>query len=269
MSEKINTSPRIASTAALLALALLSLPALAARQDAPAATPVAAGEAPAVPAMAASAALRPFTAVLAVAWKGISAGISTLELSRSGPDAWKYSSRSEARGLARMFVPGDITQTSHLSIVDGRVRPLQFRGDDGTADDSRDISLDFDWQRNRVTGIAERKAVSLELRPGAQDDLSAQIATMLQLAQGGSLPPTFSVVDKNEIKEYRYRQEGTARLHTAVGDVDTIVVSSQRNGSPRTLRTWFAPSLGFVPVKAERARAGNVEFSMEIRSLKR
>lgn len=213
--------------------------------------------------------LRPFTAVLAVDWKGITAGISTLELTRNGGNLWTYSSRSEARGLARLFVPGDITQVSQFTLIDGAVLPQHFRGDDGSSDDSRDISLDFDWPHNRVSGVAERKKVSMELRPGAQDDLSAQIAAMVELARGTKLPPSFLVVDKDQIKEYRYRQEGAAHLKTAVGEVDTIVVSSQRNGSPRTLRTWFAPSLGYVPVKAERTRDGKVEFSMVIRSLKR
>ena len=252
------------------AAAPVAAPAVAAAPVATAAPPAsAAPQSPPSPPNPASLVLRPFTAVLSVEWKGINAGISTLELSRAGADRWNYSSRSEARGLARMFIPGDITEVSNFAIVAGEVQPQRFRGDDGSSDDSRDISLDFDWARNRVTGVAERQQVSMPLRPGALDDMSAQIATMLDLASGTRLPPSFFVVDKAEIKEYRYRQEGSVRLRTAVGEVDAIVVSSQRAGSPRTLRTWFAPALGYVPVKAERTRDGKVEFSMNIKSLKR
>jgi hypothetical protein len=32
---------------------------------------------------------------------------------------------------------------------------------------------------------------------------------------------------------------------------------------------WFAPSLGFVPVQAERTRDGKLEFAMRIKSLQR
>lgn len=213
--------------------------------------------------------LRPFVVVQSVQWKGLNAAVSTLTLTQNGPDRWTYSTKSEGRGLARLLLPGDITQTSQFTIVDGAARPEHFRGDDGSSDDSKDVSFDFDWVRNRVTGVAERKAVSLELRSGIQDDLTAQITTMLELARGGRLPPSFWVVDNNEFKEYLYRQEGTARLQTAVGALDTIIVSSQRKGSPRTIRTWFAPSLGYVPVKAERTRAGKLEFSMAIRSIQR
>jgi Protein of unknown function (DUF3108) len=159
--------------------------------------------------------------------------------------------------------------SSQFVIVDGIVQPLRFRADDGSSDDSHDVNFDFDWSQNRVTGIAERKRVAVTLRPGAQDDLSAQIATMLMLARGGPLPSSFWVVDNDQLKEYLYHQEGSARLRTAVGEVDTIIVSSQRKDSPRMIRTWFAPLLGYVPVKAERTRNGKVEFSMSIRSLQR
>ena len=33
------------------------------------------------------------------------------------------------------------------------------------------------------------------------------------------------------------------------------------------LRMWFAPSLGYLPVQAERSRGGKLEFAMRIRSL--
>jgi hypothetical protein len=32
---------------------------------------------------------------------------------------------------------------------------------------------------------------------------------------------------------------------------------------------WFAPSLGFVPVQAERSRDGKVEISMRLKSVDR
>ena len=41
-------------------------------------------------------------------------------------------------------------------VEDGQVKPLSYRGDDGTADTRRDVSVDFDWERLRVSGTAER-----------------------------------------------------------------------------------------------------------------
>jgi hypothetical protein len=85
----------------------------------------------------------------------------------------------------------------------------------------------------------------------------------------GELPKMFRILDKDEVKEFIYTREGTARIRTALGELDTVVVSSQRPGNSRVLRMWFAPSLGYIPVQAERSRDGKVEFGMRIKSVQR
>jgi hypothetical protein len=91
---------------------------------------------------------------------------------------------------------------------------------------------------------------------------------MLDLRKG-HLPKTFQIIDKDELKDFIYTQEGTANISTALGALDTVIVSSQRAGNNRVLRMWFAPSLGFLPVQAERTRDGKLEFAMRIKTLNR
>jgi hypothetical protein len=91
----------------------------------------------------------------------------------------------------------------------------------------------------------------------------------MQDLRRGNLPKTFQIIDKDQTKEFIYAEEGPAKIRTALGQLDTIVVSSQRAGNNRILRMWFAPSLGFIPVQAERTRAGKLEFAMRIKALKR
>jgi hypothetical protein len=98
--------------------------------------------------------------------------------------------------------------------------------------------------------------------------MSSQVEVMLDLKKG-NLPKTFEIIDKDEVKEFTYTQEGTASIRTDIGQIDTIIVASQRTGNNRILRMWFAPSLGFVPVQAERSRDGKLELAMRIKSLKR
>jgi hypothetical protein len=98
--------------------------------------------------------------------------------------------------------------------------------------------------------------------------MSIQIEVMQDL-KNGNLPKRFLIVDKDEAKEFVYTEQGAARITTALGALDTVVVESVRTGSDRVLRMWFAPSLGMVPVQAERTRGGRSEFAMRIRSLKR
>jgi Protein of unknown function (DUF3108) len=91
---------------------------------------------------------------------------------------------------------------------------------------------------------------------------------MLDLKRG-NLPKTFQIIDKDQLKEFNYTQEGNAKIRTEIGEIDTVIVTSQRAGNNRILRMWFAPSLGFVPVKAERSRDGKVEIAMHIQSVDR
>src|SRR5690606_10824633 len=117
----------------------------------------------------------PFSATYNVEWRGIGAGRSTLELTRQDDDTYVYRSSNIARGIFRIAFPEAITQTSTFSITGGQIVPLEYRADDGTNDTRRDVTLRFDWQAGRVTGVAEQKRVDVLLKPGTQDPLSVQM----------------------------------------------------------------------------------------------
>ncbi|MCI0433623.1 MAG: DUF3108 domain-containing protein [Gemmatimonadetes bacterium] len=213
-------------------------------------------------------ALRPFTARYGVVWRGFNAGTTDLDLTRSPEGQFVYASRANARGLFRAVFSEEITQTSWFDVTEQGVRPLRYRADDGSEDTDRDISLDFDWPAGRARGTAEEKAVDVALEPGVQDAMSIQMALMLDLLRGAK-PQTYRLIDKDRIKEYRYAYEGEARLKTALGELDTVIYTSQRAGSKRLTRTWYAPSLGYVAVRGEQIRDGKREWVMDIRSLDR
>ena len=212
---------------------------------------------------AAEAPIAPFSARYQADWKSISVGTSDLELKPdTEPGHYVYTWTITAHGIFRLY-RAEVTQKSWLSINAGHVRPEKYRAEDGASN----VNLDFDWEGRRARGVSETKPVDLALSDGTQDVMSIQVEVMLDL-KNGNLPKTFQILDKDELKEFAYSQEGTARLRTALGELDTVIVASQRTGNNRILRMWFAPSLGFVPVQAERTRDGKLEFAMRIKSLK-
>jgi hypothetical protein len=212
--------------------------------------------------------LKAFSATYDVVYRGMSAGGTTLELSAEGGDRWRYVSRMNARGVFKLALSGEVRQTSQFTLVNGTPRPIRYVADDGTEDITRDIRLDFDWRAGRVRGTAEAEAVDLPTRDGLQDAMSVQVALMRALEAGQS-PQRFFLIDKDEIKEYLYEPGGPARLRTVLGELDTVVWASRRPGSDRLTRVWYAPSLGHVPVQAERRRGGKVEWTMRLKTLKR
>jgi hypothetical protein len=205
----------------------------------------------------------PFSAHYQADWKGISVASSDISLKRGDePDKYIYTWSLTARGIFRLAYHDDIVQTSWVSLVAGHVRPEKYLGTEG----SSSVELNFDWLNKRATGQSEGKPVDIELKEGTQDVMSSQVEVMFDL-KNGNLPSTFHIIDKDQLKDFNYTEEGTAKIKTAVGELDTIIVSSQRPGNSRILRMWFAPSLGFIPVQAERTRDGKLEIAMRIKSL--
>jgi hypothetical protein len=238
------------------ALAIAAVPASTAKT--PAAHPD--SETPAV----ADVGMAPFSAHYVADWKGINVGTSDLELKEDAePGHYVYTWIITARGIFRLY-RDQVTQKSWLRIDADHVRPEKYRAEDGQST----VSLDFDWEGGHVRGTSENKPVDLQLGEATQDLMSIQIEVMLDLRRG-NLPKTFQIIDKDELKDFIYTQEGNATIRTALGQIDTVIVSSRRTGNNRILRMWFAPSLGFVPVQAERTRDGKLEFAMRIKALRR
>jgi hypothetical protein len=216
----------------------------------------------------AAAELRPFEASFTVNWHGMNAGTSSLSLQQRSADTWLYTSSSVPRGLFRAFLPDEITQRSELRIVGDQVQPQHYAADDGTASKKRDLDLHFDWERQRVTGVAAEQTVDAPLEAGVQDDLSVQIALMVALS-AGRVPADFKTFNERGVREYQYRREGAEKIQTALGAIDTIIFSSGRPGSSRVTRYWCAPSLGYLPLRAQQKRGEQIEWTMDIRRLQR
>lgn len=207
--------------------------------------------------------LEPFAAVYALKWHGITAGRSTLTLSKDGPDEYQYRSVNLARGLFRLAFPDALTETSRFIIAGGHVEPLAYADTNGPSKARQDVHLKFDWSQGHVRGTQHGKPVDQPLAAGTQDPLSVQIELMRELAAGGH-PQRFLLFDQDTAKQYDYTRERSVRIDTALGPLDTVVYRSDRPGSDRVVRLWLAPSLGFLPVRAERTRQGKTDFELDI-----
>jgi hypothetical protein len=210
--------------------------------------------------------LKPFEASYAWFWHGMNVAVSTLKLEQQ-QDTWVYASKSDPRGIGRMFSERPIQQ-SIMKVTPTDVRPLHYKADDGTSSGKRDADVQFDWEHNRVTGIYEGATVDMPLQPGTQDDLSVQIALMVKLLAGRT-PDQFLMIDKNSVREYRYTREGEESLSTPLGKLDTVIYRSQKTGSPRITRFWCAPSRGYIPLRVEQKKGDDVQWTMQVQSAKR
>ncbi|MFM1885020.1 MAG: hypothetical protein RL026_177 [Pseudomonadota bacterium] len=223
---------------------------------------------PPAPAAAAEV-LRPFSATYAWTLRGMNAGTSTVTLRSLEGGRWSYASRSVARGLFRLVASGDITQDSRFRIVDDRIVPDHYRGDDGTDATRRDVDLHFDWKNGRVTGIYEQVPVDLPAEAGLLDDMSIQATVMRELLRGRA-PQGFRLVHRNVVRDYVYSREREEILDTPLGRHATVVYRSQRVGARGHVLFWCAPELGYLPLRVERRTGeGKIDWAMNVRSLTR
>jgi Protein of unknown function (DUF3108) len=210
--------------------------------------------------------LKPFEASYAWIWHGMTVAVSRLKLEQQ-QDTWLYSSHSDPRGIGRMFAERP-TQQSTIRVSDNGVQPLHYKADDGTSSGKRNTDLQFDWEHNRVTGVYETVKVDMPLQPGTQDDLSVQIALMVELFAGRT-SAQLRLIDQNSVREYQYTREGEESLSTPLGKIDTVIYRSQKIGSPRVTRFWCAPQQGYIPMRVEQKKGDEVQWTMQLESVKR
>ena len=215
-----------------------------------------------------SSGLKPFEATYDWIWHGMTVATSTLHLEHQEGNRWVYRSKSEPRGIGRLFSERPI-QESVLEVTDAGVHPLSYKADDGTSSTKRDADVRFDWEHNRVTGVYEDAKVDMPMPPEIQDDLSVQIALMVELLRGHT-PEKFSLLSGNSIREYRYSRDGEETLTTPAGTVQTVIFKSEKQYSPRVTRFWCAPSLGYIPLRVQQRKGqDDVEWTMQVQSVKR
>lgn len=224
---------------------------------------------PPAPVAPAPAALKPFTSRYKVEAFGFTAGMADITLIVQPDGRYQYATALHPRGLARLVFPSNGTLTTWAEADGSSVRPMRYREEDGTDATDDDVALDFDWSQGIVHGTAHDAAVRLSMPAKTQDPMSIQLAVLLDFANK-RVPLRYAMVDKTKIKEYEYKAEGTTRLETALGPLDTVIYSSNRPGQPtRLTRVWYAPALDYTPVRSEDVNDGKLRVRMTILSLKR
>jgi len=95
-----------------------------------------------------------------------------------------------------------------------------------------------------------------------------QLALMVELLAGRT-PPSVQLIDKNSVRDYEFTRDGEPTIKTTIGDVHTVVFKSQKKNSPRITRFWCAPDRGYIPMKVQQEKGDDVQWTLEIQSLKR
>jgi hypothetical protein len=215
--------------------------------------------------------LRPHDVVYQFLFKGVSGGTLELKLrADTAPDSWIYETHAHPNFLASLFVSSNSVERGWFRVTPAGVEPQRYYIDDGSSDKSNSSDLSYDWARSRITGTAHGKPLDLAIEPGTQDVMSIRAVVLVDLLAGRE-PREYAMLDGREIKHYVYTRVGTAKLKTDIGEFDTVIFKSDRkdsDGRGRSWQYWYAPSLGWLPLRAEQREDGKARMTLAIRSLK-
>ncbi|MFD2365537.1 DUF3108 domain-containing protein [Pseudoduganella sp. GCM10020061] len=112
----------------------------------------------------------------------------------------------------------------------------------------------FDREANTVA-FSEDKKKRYQIRGGEQDRASAQwqLASMARATPGKFAPGaevSFVVAGRTDAKMWRFKVAGKETLATGAGTLETVhLAKSNPEPGEQAIDLWFAPSLGWYPVK--------------------
>jgi len=212
--------------------------------------------------------LKPFEVSFGWNYGGLgNVAVSKLKLEQRDAQTWVYTSETEPRGLGKLF-PERPKMESVLRVTPAGVQPLSYKATAGTASTQRDVDIKYDWKQMRVTGVYEGSPIDIPLKPGVLDDLSAQIALMVELMRGHTVD-SFLLVTKTGVRLHHYTKETTETIGTKIGPVPAIVYRSEAEYSPRATRYWCAAGHGYIPMRVQQKKGDSIEWTMQLESFKR
>lgn len=222
------------------------------------------------PACAEQAPLQPFSAEYATLRNDSEAGRTTLTLTDNGDGSWTLTSDTRGTaGLARL-AGIQVVETTRLRWSDGRPETLDYRyRQDGLRSRSRHGV--FDWAAGEVRMEENGRQTSYATVPGLIDRQTVTLAIAADLARGARVFD-YKVAVKDRVEHMRYRRDAEQGVEVPAGHFDAVLMMRERDpaaAGKRTSRSWFAPSLGWLPVKIEQVERKGDTITLELVSFRR
>jgi Protein of unknown function (DUF3108) len=172
---------------------------------------------------------------------GFVVGQSVHEWTHDGK-RYSISSVSETTGIAAIFKPAKVTQTSEGGFLNGELKPDDFRFDKGENDI---VSASFDWNANQVT--LDNGQV-IPVTDGAEDFLSM----FYQLSQVPQKTGSFvmAVATGRKVERYVFEWLGEEELTLSMGRFRAWHVRVRaESGGKDTIEIWLGRDVAGLPIK--------------------
>ena len=221
-------------------------------------------------AAASDAPVRAFHAEYATLRNGDEVGRTTLELVDARNGEWRL--RSETRGTVGLAKLAGIhvVETSRFRWRDGRPEAIVYDYRQEGAFRQRTREARFDWSAGEARVSEGGEAHRYPITTGTIDRQSVTLGLASDLLRGAT---TFEyrVAVKDHVETMRYARGPVESVHVPAGTFEATLM--RRMGEPgsdrkRVSRSWFAQSLGWLPVQIEQTEKNGDTVTLKLVSMR-
>ncbi len=231
-------------------------------------TPAAAAPAEAAPTVTAEAAAAavtdlppaPFSITYKVSWMLLSGDVTLTLAENAAPGSYKLTAATQARGLARLGAPDPSVEEAYFVLADNAMLSQSYELIDGSESGENDTEIRFDWDAGVAASRYEQEEANLTLSDNVYDRITADIVIIGDLRNGRE-PRTLRIAEKNQIRDYTFTPQGREQVKVPAGTFDTVKYLRQRPGSSRSTMIWYAPEIGYLPVRMEQLKRGKTNVT--------
>ncbi|MGH8040849.1 MAG: DUF3108 domain-containing protein [Rudaea sp.] len=204
--------------------------------------------------------LKPERAVYSVLRDGKAIGEASYTLS-ANPDG-SFALRSETRGSAGMakLFGLNVREESVFTLHEGTLQGLHYDYRQDAAIKHKQRHVDFDWQAGQVHVRDNGKDFQYAIVPGCIDRSAVAVALGLAVATG-EISVTLPVAVRDRVESQRYVMRGEERTQVSAGTFTTSEV--ERTDTQGKAKSWYAPSLGVLPVRVQQQQHDHSIIVME------
>ncbi len=178
-----------------------------------------------------------------------------------------FRSDTHPTGLISLFRNDHVIEQSTWEVDSGILKPLRYLYTRTGGGKERKVTVNFDWDKNRITNTVNGDSWKMPTQPDVMDKLLYQFAIMHDL-EAGKRSLSYAIADGGKIKTYRFESRGQEKIDTPLGKLDTLKVVRYRRNSTRKTTLWCAIRLKYLPVKVVHVNSHGNRTVAVIQSLK-
>lgn len=204
--------------------------------------------------------LKPEHAAYSVLRDGKAIGEASYTLSANADGS--FTLRSETHGSAGMakLLGLDVREESVFSMHDRTLQGSRYDYRQDAAIKHKQRHVNFDWQAGQVHVRDNGKDFHYPIVPGCIDRSTVSVALGLAVADGAK-SITLPVAVRDRVEPQHYAMGGEEKLQLPERNIITTVV--ERTDAKRAAKSWYAPSLGVLPVRVQQQQHDGSTLVME------